>query len=411
MPSQQTISLRARYLFPISKPPLQDGWITICDGRIVAVGGEPIGERRDLGDVALLPGLVNAHTHLEFSSLAQPLGEAGMPFPEWILEVIRWRQTAIEQHEGSDWRSDPIRQGLSECSRSGVAAIGEIATLPWREADHFYETAEGVAFLELLGLAEDRHDELLASATDFLRTLSAGLMRRGISPHAPYTVGLRLVESIASLSAANKVPVAMHLAETRDELELLREGSGPFRELLERLGAWHTDAIPRDSRPLDYMKRLSKADRSLIVHGNYLERDEIAFAGEHRSQMSIVYCPRTHAYFDHDDYPLQEMLECGVRVALGTDSCASNPDLDLLAEARFAARQHSNITLASILRMVTVDAAIALGCDNDLGTLTPGKRADIIAIPISSEVRTDPHELLFDSDACPTCVAGIQAFR
>lgn len=371
--------------------------ITVSNGRIVSLGHDSEGECRDLGDVAILPAFINAHTHLEFSSLEHPLGEPRMVFTEWIREVIRWRRTRIEQSEGSDWRHDAIRKGIEESSQGGVLSLGEIATLPRADSDGRYAAMQGINFLELLGLADDRHDELVAAANAHVATFksSSRHLSPGLSPHAPYTVSPRLVDSIATLAARTHTPVAMHLAETREELELLQSGSGPFCELLSELGAWHPDVIPRGSTPLDYLKLLAKAERSLVIHGNYLTREEIEFAAQQRERMSVIYCARTHAYFGHERYPLQEMLDCGVAVALGTDSRASNPDLNMLNELRFVARQHQDIPPESILRLATINAATALGIGESHGTLTPGKQANLIVVPISEGDSSDPYELLF----------------
>ena len=397
MAKSSTYSLRARYLFPIDRPPIRDGWITISEGRIVGIGDEPVGERRDLGNVAILPALVNAHTHLEFSNLDQPLGRPGMAFTEWIREVVRWRRAAIKQHERGDWRCDAIRNGVAESVQGGAVSLGEIATLPRAESDGRYVAMQGVCFLELLGLADARHDELLHAAGQHLACsqVSSRQPTPGLSPHAPYTVGPKLVESIAALSSGSCVPIAMHLAETREELELLRAGTGPFQELLTDLGAWHPEVIRRGSTPLDYLKLLAKADRSLIIHGNYLSNEEIKVLGRYRDRMSVIYCSRTHAYFGHDRYPLQAMLDLDVNVALGTDSRASNPDLNMLNELRFVAQQHQDVPPDIILRLATINGATALGLEKSHGTLTRGKQADLVVIPISEDEPADAHELLF----------------
>lgn len=396
MRTATTYSLNARFVFPIDRPPIRDGWITVSDGRIDTIGNRPVGERHELGNVAILPAFVNAHTHLEFSNLDQPLGRSGMRFTDWIREVVRWRREASDRNSGIDWRYDAIRCGIAESLRCGTAMFGEIATLPRSEGDGRYDAMQGVCFLELLGLADERHDELLAAAKTHLATSRSGgaALSLGLSPHAPYTVSQRLVESVASLAARDRVPVAMHLAETQEELELLRSGSGPFQELLAELGAWHANVIPQGSTPLDYLKILAKAHRSLIVHGNYLTREEIEFAGQQRDRMSVIYCPRTHAYFDHERYPLHQMIRCGVNVALGTDSRASNPDLNMLNEFRFAAQQHEDIPLATILRLATINGALALGVERSHGTLAPEKRADLVVIPVAEDDPNDPHELL-----------------
>ncbi len=141
--------------------------------------------------------------------------------------------------------------------------------------------------------------------------------------------------NLSNLPVRTIVPVAMHLAESREELDLLRDGTGPFQDLLDERSMWDPQAIPLGSRPLDYLRMLADAPRALVIHGNYLDDEELAFLGANRERMSLVYCPRTHAYFFHPPYPLGRALAAGVHVALGTDSRASNPDLSLLEEMRF----------------------------------------------------------------------------
>ena len=167
--------------------------------------------------------------------------------------------------------------------------------------------------------------------------------------------------------------------------------------LLEELGAWDPEAIPRGSRPLDYLRIASKAHRALIVHGNYLDREEIEFLAKHAETMSVVYCPRTHDYFRHDPYPLAKMLSAGVNVALGTDSRASNPDLSILAEMRCAAVRQALVPPARLLRMITVDAARALGRDQEIGTITLGKFADLAIMATPRFNGDDPHEVLLET--------------
>jgi cytosine/adenosine deaminase-related metal-dependent hydrolase len=179
----------------------------------------------------------------------------------------------------------------------------------------------------------------------------------------------------------------MHLAESADEIELLNRGSGAFQELLDERSMWDAEAVAPGSRALDYLRLLAAAPRSLVIHGNHLTNDEHAFLADHRDRMSLVYCPRTHEYFAHPPYPLPELLAGGVNVALGTDSRASNPDLDLLSELRHVARTHSTINPHEILRLGTLAGAIALGRDKEVGSLTPGKHANMIAIPVVDKSR------------------------
>jgi cytosine/adenosine deaminase-related metal-dependent hydrolase len=382
------VVLRARWVVPVDKPPIDGGYIVISAGGIISVGpGRPDGgPLEDLGDVIVLPGLVNAHTHLEFSDLAAPIGAAGMRLPAWIRLVIAERKP-----RGRD-SAAAIASGLAESLAGGVTTLGEISTAP-AEA---YVTAgarpTSVAFQEVIGFSAARVDSVLGDAE---RRLNATASPAGLSPHAPYSVHPRLVERLVELARRRNLSVAMHLAESLEELQLLAAGDGEFRELLEERSMWDPAAIPQGSRPLDYLKRLAEAPRTLVIHGNYLADDEISFLGQRRQNMSVVYCPRTHARFGHPRWPLAAMAAAGVRVALGTDSRASNPDLNLLAELRFAARLFPEIDVAAWVRVATLDAATALGLGDEVGSLTSGKRADLIAIPCRVGAR-DPYETIVD---------------
>jgi cytosine/adenosine deaminase-related metal-dependent hydrolase len=210
-----------------------------------------------------------------------------------------------------------------------------------------------------------------------------GDVRPGISPHAPYTASPLLVERVCRLSAAERFPVAMHLAESRDELELLANHSGRMVEVLNAIEAWHPEAIPIGSTPLDYLLRLNTAHRALVIHGNFLRRDEIEFVAKHRDRMSVIYCPRTHSFFGHQPYPLSEMLAAGVRVAIGTDSRASNPDLRILKELKQVTKMHPDVPPEAVLNLGTLAAAQALGIERDFGSITVGKRAVFATVPLT----------------------------
>jgi cytosine/adenosine deaminase-related metal-dependent hydrolase len=374
MPS---FSLRARWVLPVERPPIDGGYVSVAEGRIVdASGGRPSGGVvHDLGDVVLVPGLVNVHTHLEFSGLKNPLGEPGMSLPAWIRLVI------AERNRGGRDAAREIAVGLRESLSEGVTTVGEIAasgasnpgSSPAPCVRHFHEA---------IGFSAQRVDSVFA---DVERRLNVGPTTAGLSPHAPYTVHPRLVDRLVQLAAERGAPVAMHLAESPEELELLAKGSGPFRELLEERSMWDDGAIPHGSRPLDYLEQLASAPRAVVIHGNYLAADEIEFIAKRREQMSVAFCPRTHAYFGHPAYPLENMLEAGVRVVLGTDSRASNPDLSLLGEVRFAAAQFASVSPESWVRMATLEGAVALGMSQEKGSLTPGKSADFVALPCERE--------------------------
>jgi cytosine/adenosine deaminase-related metal-dependent hydrolase len=289
---------------------------------------------------------------------------------------------------------------LRESLGSGVTTLGEIATGDWPREPFRGAPVDCTVFLELIGLRREQIEDRLSSARQHLSPASSNgprPWRAGISPHAPYSVHPELFARCVELAAKAGAPLAFHLAESREELELLRHGTGPFRRLLSELGAWDPTAIPSGTRPLDYLRQLAHAPRALVIHGNYLADDEIAVLAKHASTMSLVYCPRTHAYFGHEAYPLAKLLEAGVNVALGTDSRASNPDLSLLAEMRYVAGS-GQVSPATALRLGTIHGAKSLGLDRHVGSLSPGKQADLCVVELPESDAADPHDLvMFDT--------------
>jgi cytosine/adenosine deaminase-related metal-dependent hydrolase len=392
-------------MIPVARPPIEGGVVTIAGRRIVAVGENASGQPPcDLGDVALLPGLINAHTHLEFSLLEQPLGAPGMAFPDWIRLVVEQRRQQakslmVETDGFQRFRRRAAIAGLMEMRANATVACGDVATPGWPRECFPADDCEATIFLELLGLDPQREEGLLSMAQIFVLGLrdAASRLRPGISPHAPYTVSSNVVEQVCQLSHAERCAVAMHLAESREELELLAHHSGSLVEVLKSLGAWHAAALPRGKRPMDYLRLLATAHRALVIHGNYLAEDEIGFLAGHRERMSVVYCPRTHAYFGHEPYPLTQMLAAGVRVAVGTDSRASNPDLRLFEELRHIAQHHPAVSPDAILRMGTISAAEALGIADKYGSITAGKFAVLAVVPVAADT-TNPLEAILHAE-------------
>jgi cytosine/adenosine deaminase-related metal-dependent hydrolase len=387
-------AIRARLVVPVSSPPLDGGIVSVRGARIEAVGANTSSQPPlDLGDVALLPGLINAHTHLEFSELPAPLGYRGMPLPDWIELVVSLRRAHALRSDAvlsTARQGQAIRGGLVECLRGGATRVADIVTCQqatWRDAlgADSRVLPHLVGLRELIGLLPTRVTSQLEVARDFLAASSAGLARcsAGLSPHAPYTAAATLVRQAVELSRQAQAVVAMHIAESTEELQLLQQGVGPFRQLLERYGAWDAAVFPGRQRPTEFVRLLASAHRALVVHGNYLGAEDWEILSRHRSGMSVVYCPRTHDYFAHAPYPLQAMLREGVRVVLGTDGRGSNPDASIFGELQFAAGQHPQVPLATWLRMATLDAAAALDCAQDAGSLEVGKYADFTVVDLS----------------------------
>lgn len=393
LPDSGRYALRARYVFPVVGDVLEDGMVAVAGGRVVAVGRDlQAADVIDLGCVALLPGFVNPHTHLDFSLLTEPLGERGMIFPQWIRRVIDWRQAHATGPEA-------LRAGWQESLRQGVTTLGEIAS-PDRWTADLAPPQDVTVFHEVIAPNVDRAIDAIRGLENFLdQHHEPGRWRAGVSPHAPYTVLPGVFAATIRLAEHRQVPVAFHLAESREEIELLRDGQGAFRQLFDDLNLTNLrQAIPRGTRPLDYLQPLAEAPRALVIHGNYLSADEIAFVANHRQRMTVVYCPRTHAYFQHAPHPLRALLAAGAMVAIGTDSRASNPDLSMLAELRFVAHRYPELQPRTVLALGTIAAARALGRHDDAGSLEPGKPADLAVVRLPGRSAADPYDLLFDSE-------------
>jgi cytosine/adenosine deaminase-related metal-dependent hydrolase len=366
-------TLKARYVFPARGEPIADGAVMIAGGRIVRVGkADGRAALEDLGNVALLPGFVNAHTHLDLSQLDRPLGTPGNGMAAWIRQVIEFRRGS----EGS--RASAVERGLRESIAGGVTTLGDIVQPGGEWPSGAGPFPDATRFLELIAPTAARVAPVLEVARRHLDC--AGATHVGLSPHAPYTVHPDLLAAAIGLSAQHGIPLAFHLAESPEELQLLESAGGPIRELLEELGGWEPPLVRPGTRSLDYLRKLCGAHRALVIHGNYLDAEEIALLGKQAARMAVVYCPRTHARFGHRRYPLQAFLAAGATVAVGTDSRASSPDLSVLAELRFVARAYPEIGRDVVLELGTLRAARALGLDADRGSLEPGKLADIVIL-------------------------------
>lgn len=389
MPS--TYALRARWVLPCvgEDRPIDGGIVTVRAGRVVSVGTTtdlPAELIQDLGDAVLLPGLVNAHTHLEFSELTAPLGRPGQALPQWIGEVVAYRRVKPASGGGV------IERGYEECRASGTVAVGEIST---RLDDATFAPQGLVRFHEVICPVAERWPAVLSELIERLSQSATD----GISPHAPYTLTWGVFNELVQMASDRNLPVAMHLAESREELELLATGGGGFRTLLESAGVWSDAARPQGLTPLDYLRRLADAPQSLVIHGNYLDEPAWQFLAEHADRMAVVYCPRTHAYFGHQPYPLAEMLAAGVRVCLGTDSRASNPDLNLFSELQFAARQHPDVAPRQLLQMATTSAADFFYPSSAPCGIIAGAPANLVAVQVPSAKLVDPSALLADEQS------------
>lgn len=385
------MSLSCRWLFDGIGPPIRDATIEIEQGIIQQIHTRRHEDVLNLGDVAIVPGLLNAHTHLEFSGLRTPIQPLDC-FADWISHVIAYRRNA-------PFDVANVVSGMRESIASGVAVIGEIATTDWRLAVHPSSDATVIMFHEFLGLSEQSIPELLGAAKSFLQQANVDGVIPALSPHAPYSVHPQLLDGLVKLASEFQVPLAMHLAESPDERQLLDSGRGPLAELLTQLGVMNAHVFAKPRSHLDLLRQLECDAPTLIVHGNDLSHDEINFLAG-RTQMSVVYCPRTHAAMQTGSHPWKAMLERGVNVVLGTDSRASNPDLSLWRELQFLKKRHPDFPDTELLHLVTRNAAHALRLQGH-GTLQPGQAATLCVVELDSAFSAAAEDCLFNSASRP----------
>lgn len=369
-------SFHAAWIFPISQPPIRDGYCTVENGQVTDFGAKPTSGATiiDLGDTAILPRPVNAHTHLEFSDLTQPLGHRGMNFAAWIGEVLAQRSSR------SAPKSQSIELGLRELEAALTGTVGEIATLPSAAEDYGRSTLPGVTFHELLSTDLDRGLARLSEITGLADNWHADLpLHFGLSPHAPYTVHWELFNKAVDLAAQRNWPVAMHLGESLDEMELLRSHSGKLHQLLIDRGVWNPSGLPRGIGLADYLRKLLEAPVALAIHGNFFGDEEYEILARCHERMSLVVCPRTCDYFLPSLPPIAELLAKSVHVALGTDSRATNPDLNIWNEAKFLLSKPTGLAPSQVLRMVTLQGAEALGLQDRCGQIELGTKIASLA--------------------------------
>jgi cytosine/adenosine deaminase-related metal-dependent hydrolase len=365
----------ARYMLPISAPPLEDGALLVRDGRIVAIGKSKEMTAAhcraavvDFGESILLPPLVNAHTHLELTHFPRWARNMEGPEPDsfidWILQVIRVKRRVAKESYFSS-----LKEGIQLALAAGTGAVGDILScFPARQA---YRNAslKGRLYLETLG----RDPAVVGNLGAVLKEERVGEMELGISPHSPYTLSSQYLEEILEFSRNRKIPVTMHLAESPDEAAFFRDSGGPLTRVLYPFVGWE-DAVPPPGRctPVAYLaKHGGLACWNLLSHGVQVTADDAELLA--RAGTTVVLCPRSNARLRVGKAPVGLYQKAGVPLALGTDSLASSDSLSLWDELAFA---HSwfegRITPSALLEMATLRGARALGLSGEMGVLQTG---------------------------------------
>jgi cytosine/adenosine deaminase-related metal-dependent hydrolase len=298
---------------------------------------------------------------------------------DWVLAL---RAAVTSAGDYDEFCRAGARRGIAESLKFGVTTVGDITLNPAVSRPIFAASRmAGVSFGEVLGMAGRRGqlEGRLAAAID--RSGERDGFRAGVEPHAPYSIDLAGYRLCVSEAKARQMPLATHLAETADEAEFLAEHSGEFRRLWAAIGAWKDDVPRFKGGPVAMAKAVGLLDHpTVLAHVNYASVADLDLLTGGRA--SVVYCPRTHAYFGHPPHPFAEMLGRGINVAVGTDSTASSPDLNLMAEVRLIYRLRPELPPATVLAMGTVNGARALGLGKVVGTLGAGMRADWCAFAV-----------------------------
>jgi len=376
MPDRTTIT-RARWVIPAEAPPVADGAVVAVDGRIARVGPWRIVERHvsasdeveHVPDAAILPGLVNAHTHLSLSDMAGRFKPTAN-FPAWI-----GRLTARLMLRSGGAARRAVAEGRDRSLAAGTVAGADMAYDP--AATDPLDEAPGrwTVLGELFRFGEAGIGRLRETVAALEARVRGGGVAVGLAPHAPYSAGLEVFLAARREADARGWPVTTHLHETEDEIAFTERGEGPFYEWMRRLKVLPADWRPPGLRPIPALADAGFfAGPVLVAHGNDLTDEEIGVLA--RSGSTVVYCPRSHAFFGHRDHPWRRLLAAGVNVALGTDSLASCPSLSILDEMRFLFGRETDADPRSVLAMATVGGARALGVADRVGDIREGLSAE-----------------------------------
>lgn len=375
----------ADWVLPVTGPPIRQGAILVRRNRIRELGAldEIRAHSRDevhsLDGCIIAPGLVNAHTHLALTALAGVPDERRMV--PWLKQVV----TAVRALDADDLAAS-VAYGAVRCLESGTTCVGDIAFGPESLSAAADAGLGGVFFWEVLGIGPSELPETLAEREFPGADGGAGRARSGLSPHSLYTSGPRLLRAVHSLARAAGSPFAVHLAESAAETELLLTGAGPLEPVAMRQALGFKP--PRKS-PVGYADSLGILDGAIAVHCVRVDGRDAGYLAARAA--GVVLCPRSNAHLDNGVPPVATLLEAGCRIALGTDSLASNEDLDLFAEARVLRDVAPSLTAQRTLEIMTVEGARVLGVDGRFGNLAPERSADFVAVtapPTDDPVRT-----------------------
>ncbi len=389
----------AKHLLPVASSPIQNGAVVVDGERIVAVGrrkdvvkSHAGAEVRDLGDAVIVPGLVNAHTHLELSYMnGEP--PAGGTFMTWVRDFVARRS----QFDGPAAARAAEKAAETMVGR-GTVAVGDVANETWAAPILARSGLRGIAFHELFGFRSANAESILAAAAERLEAIDAHPDVRAakerlttvLTPHAPHTTSHPLLRALGGRAVASGEVLSIHVAESEAEIQLLRDGTGPFKDFLIERDAWEDGWKAPGLTPIEYLDRLGVlTPRTLAVHCIHIDHQDLS-----RLQargVTVVTCPRSNQRLGVGKAPVPKLLASGIPVALGTDSQATAPDVDVFTEVAHLRQDHPGLSPAAALRIATLNGARALGLERDLGTIEPGKIASLAVVGLN-DPNDDPLE-------------------
>ncbi len=369
--------IRARAVVTMEGAPIENGAVVLCGNKIIDVGKWPevrlrhTSEVLDLGERVLLPGLINAHCHLDYTDLRGAIPPQAS-FTDWIR--------AINEHKAG-WTGDDyvrsIERGFAEAQKFGTTAIVNFEAFPE------FVGKVGPAPLRSWWLGEMVDVRKDVSAFEIFERLSKAtqgdsLSRVGLAPHALYTASRDLYEEAAKVCAEKGSVFSTHLAESGEETQMFRAAKGPLFEFMKSIDRSMEDC--GKETPVALFVRRGVRERWIVAHLNELTESDFERLRS-APKFSVAHCPRSHAFFGHAPFQLKKLRERGFNICLGTDSLASNQNLSLFAEMRKLSQTEPWVSPFELIKMATVNAAVALGCKHELGRLCSGALADLLALP------------------------------
>jgi len=365
-------------------PPIENGGVCIRDGRIQAVGrfeevrrlhAKGMREVVDLGEQVLLPGLINAHCHLDYTVLRKAISPPAS-FSHWIQRI-----NGVKRSFYTEDYVRSVQLGFEESRTWGTTSLVNIESFPEILPKLGRPLLRTWWFFELIDVRKP------VESLDFGQLPEGWLGGFGLSPHAPYTATLDLFRR----AAATGQLITTHLSESDDEAKMFREGSGGLYEMLEKVGRDMADCGV--GSPLKRLAAEGLMDsRWIIAHLNELDEEDFSILAARKPH--IAHCPCSHRYFNHRPFEFGKLQKLGLNICLGTDSLASNDSLNLFAEMRALQANEPWLSSEEILQTVTINPAKALGCGDCLGRIVPGAFADLICIPLGNSLPTIYDEIV-----------------